>query len=422
MIGIEETLDHRDKSLPSKIEGLTTQTIGKANLNILNSDCLFPVAVLKKDRVAENNRWMQRFCDHYGVELWPHGKTTLSSQIFAAQMASGARGFTAATVAHVRMYRSFGIDRIFLANQLVGKADIAEIIDILKKSPHIEFYALVDSIEGVVALREAVDGVSMLSPLRLLIEVGSRGFRAGVLEHSAGLAIARALAEIDHDKLPLYGIEAYEGVHQGAGDGEVLTNALLTRVLALADECEREGLFATDEPILSAGGSYFFDLCVMRLRGQLKQSRLLMRSGCYVIHDHGLYGVGFDEIESRGCELPLGRLEPSLEVWTIVQSVPEPGRAIVTMGKRDVGHDAGMPMAVAWYRYGEHDTPQLMHGTHRVSALFDQHACLDGPDNLKVGDLVGFGISHPCTTFDKWRSILLVESDYRVTGAITTHF
>jgi len=41
---------------------------------------------------------------------------------------------------------------------------------------------------------------------------------------------------------------------------------------------------------------------------------------------------------------------------------------------------------------------------------------------LAVGDMVAFGISHPCLTFDKWQVICMVDDDYNVTSAIKTFF
>ena len=41
---------------------------------------------------------------------------------------------------------------------------------------------------------------------------------------------------------------------------------------------------------------------------------------------------------------------------------------------------------------------------------------------LAVGDVVLLGISHPCTTFDKWRVLFTVDDRYRVLGAVRTFF
>ena len=68
--------------------------------------------------------------------------------------------------------------------------------------------------------------------------------------------------------------------------------------------------------------------------------------------------------------------------------------------------------------------PQNLGSGFQVSGLYDQHTCLKMPADspLRVGDLVSFGISHPCTTFDKWRWMPVVDAHYAVVDAITTHF
>ena len=69
-------------------------------------------------------------------------------------------------------------------------------------------------------------------------------------------------------------------------------------------------------------------------------------------------------------------------------------------------------------------TPQGMPAGHRAVGINDQHLHLEVPADspLAVGDLVGLGISHPCTTFDKWRLIYVVDDDYEVVDAVRTFF
>jgi D-serine deaminase-like pyridoxal phosphate-dependent protein len=54
----------------------------------------------------------------------------------------------------------------------------------------------------------------------------------------------------------------------------------------------------------------------------------------------------------------------------------------------------------------------------------DQHAYLHVPPGtqIAVGDLLGCGIIHPCTAFDKWRRLALVDEEYRVLDTIDTYF
>jgi D-serine dehydratase len=115
-------------------------------------------------------------------------------------------------------------------------------------------------------------------------------------------------------------------------------------------------------------------------------------------------------------------LKPALELWACVHSMPEPGRAIVSIGKRDTSFDAGLPRPIKWCR-SRADGPQALVG-HEVVRLDDQHAYLDIPAEspLIVGDLVGFGISHPCTTFDRWPALYLVDDGLTVTGTVQTFF
>jgi D-serine dehydratase len=117
-------------------------------------------------------------------------------------------------------------------------------------------------------------------------------------------------------------------------------------------------------------------------------------------------------------------LQPALEVWSRVQSCPEPGLAILTMGKRDASFDLEMPIASKRYRPGIDAAPQSVPASWKIANMNDQHAYLRSSidETPRVGDLVGCGISHPCTTFDKWRALFTVDDDYRVTGAIRTFF
>jgi D-serine dehydratase len=120
---------------------------------------------------------------------------------------------------------------------------------------------------------------------------------------------------------------------------------------------------------------------------------------------------------------PDGDLEYAIEVWTVVQSVPEPRLAILACGKRDAGFDLGWPVPIRLFRPGTHDAPQPFGAFHKVSGMNDQHGYLVGPtEHIRVGDLLCLGIGHPCSTFDRWQVLPLVEDDLTVSGAIRTFF
>jgi D-serine dehydratase len=230
--------------------------------------------------------------------------------------------------------------------------------------------------------------------------------------------------------LVLRGIEGFEGLFQfqaQPGQDNPVTE-FLKYLVEIARLLEKERLFSGDEILLTAGGSNYLDLVtqVFSAPALAMKARMVLRSGCYLIHDSGLCARFERERQGRsnesGSSLP--KAEAALEVWTYVQSVPEPTLAILTAGRRDCGHDAGLPVPLKWFRAGLHTTPVALSPEYVVSALSDQHAHMRIPagHNLKVGDLVGLGISHPCTTFDKWKLLFVVDDDYNITSAIETYF
>jgi D-serine dehydratase len=194
-------------------------------------------------------------------------------------------------------------------------------------------------------------------------------------------------------------------------------------------EADDEGLFGTREILVTAGGSSYFDLVArgfQELHGLSLPLVPVLRSGCYLTSDHGMYQRHIEALDAREGVAPGEGLRPALEIWSVVQSRPEPGLAILTMGKRDASHDAGLPLPLWHHRPGPGAAHALPDGCAIVK-MNDQHAYLQLPDGpvremLAVGDLVGCGISHPCTTFDRWPLLLAVDDDYAVQFALNTFF
>ncbi|MBU6166071.1 MAG: hypothetical protein KGQ52_08055 [Alphaproteobacteria bacterium] len=413
------TVDRLHKSLPPWLA--PGSPLGAS---VIDGDLLFPVAVLRETAVAHNRAWMRAFLSATGTAIAPHGKTSMSPELFAMQMADGAWGLTAATAHHVRLYHDLGIRRVIHANQLIGPADIRLVLDLLGADPDFSLFSLVDSLAAVARLAAAHAEAGIARPLCLLLEVGARGGRTGVRSQAEGLAVARAVAAAPG--LALCGVELFEGVFQGQAGAAERIEAMLDDVVALAGSADAEGLFTGNEILLTGGGSAFFDRCAARLgpTGLSRPVRTVIRSGCYITHDDGLYRGLFADLAIRDpAAAALGAgLQPALEIWAPVQSVPEPGRVIAAFGKRDAGHDAGLPCPRFHYRPGLHSAPVPIDGQLATVGLFDQHAILEGPLDVSVGDVLGFGISHPCTTFDRWRALFLVDEARRVTGHVSTLF
>ena len=428
LAALEEQLLHPGvKGLPVT-EPLRQGAIGVQGWNVLRADTSFPVAVLKTSALRHNLEWMRAFCDRYGVTLAPHGKTTMSPQLFGAQIANGAWGMTLATAAQVQVAHRFGVRRVLLANQLVAKADIDALLHLMRGDPDFGLFVLVDSLEGVARLGAATGAHALARPLPLLVELGLRGKRAGCRSAAEVMEVARAVSGAPG--LQLAGIEGYEGLlvsDDRAGDVRAVEE-FVEHIAQLAREADGEGLFGGAEILVSAGGSAYFDLVARGFNGMhglTRPVRAVLRSGCYLTSDHGSYQrlIGaLDQREARG-----EGLRPALEVWSMVQSRPEPGLAILTMGKRDASYDVDLPVPLYAHRPGP-GLPASLPAGCSIARMNDQHAYLRLPEgdplchSLAVGDLVGCGISHPCTTFDKWALLLAVDDGYNVTNAVNTFF
>jgi len=416
-----------DKGVPGGQGPIALPDVAAQGWNLLREDLPLPVAVLDGDSLAQNSRWMRTFAAEHGVALAPHGKTTLAPALFDLQMEDGAWGITVSTPHQIAVAVAAGHRRIFVANQIIGRSGIAYVLDQLDRDPALEIYSLVDSIELVQHIAAVAETRAGRRRLPVLVEMGFEGGRTGCRTLDQGLAVARAVAASPH--LDLAGVEGFEGIIRKADLASTLAavQAFLADVVALAEACDEERLFGRETILLSAGGSGFFDLVVTAFAAtKLRSSKTtLLRSGCYITHDSGLYTFLFALLRMRAPAL-LAEQEPTpaLRIWAYVQSRPEPGQGIVTMGKRDVGFDE-MPKPELWYRPGsEMQGPQTLSPDHQITALNDQHGFLDLPRNspLQVGDMVAFGISHPCLTFDKWRVLHVINSTFDVLGSIRTYF
>ncbi len=397
-------------------------------LSLLHGALPMPAAVLKRSALNNNLAAMRTYIERAGIKLAPHAKTTMCPQLFARQLRHGAWGLSVATMTQLKLCHDFGDDiglsHLILANQLVGEAEIDCLARLSAQSPDRAYYVLVDSFEGARAISNGFARHPLASPARLLIEMGLPHGRCGIRTLDEGMTLARAIHSLP--RVELHGVEGYEGLaasNQSARDATAVSKFLQT-VLRLYESIAAEQLFAAPEQIiLSAGGSAFYDLVAHAFSGKPKGVIPVLRSGCYLTHDAGFYRRMLAGVQDRSIAGPGPHFTPALEVWSRVISRPQSDQAIVLMGKRDVSYDLDLPMPRWWFREGHHAAPASISGVV-VDKLNDQHCYLvvaPGAD-LAVGDLLGFDISHPCTTFDKWSVLLEVDDEYTVLGGLKTFF
>lgn len=421
-------LSHRLKGFPHGHAAVGIDDVGTLGWNVLAGDLPLPLAVIKRRALEHNVAWMQDFVRARGIDLAPHGKTTMSPQLFRRQLDAGAWGLTFATVTQLAAGVAAGARNTLIANQVLSDADLAGIQALQRDHAGLRVAFLVDSLAQLELIEAWFDAHPGGTPFEVLLEIGVPGGRTGCRTHDEAVALAHRLHA--SRAVALAGIECYEGLGaKGSTEADApYAGALMDRVESIARLCDEAGLFDRAEVLVSAGGSAIFDLVATRLKPALgRPVRGLLRSGCYVTHDHGFYRRMVHAVNQRcGCADDASGLRAALEVWATVQSRPEPGLAILAVGRRDISFDIEMPIPFAQAPRGARETAGVPL-SWKITGLNDQHAYLrwdaiDAPLAPKVGDRVGLGISHPCTTFDKWQWMPVVEDDYRVSGAVTTAF
>ncbi len=407
------------KGLGLMTAALTSAQIAALGWNLLHEDLSLPTAVLYVDKLNHNLAWMQQFADHYGAVLAPHGKTTMAPKLFSMQLAAGAWGITLATVQQVAAAYQHGVRRIVMANQLVGRQNMAMVAALLD-DPGFEFFCLVDSAANVEQLGRFFRASG--KKLQVLLEVGMEGGRTGVRSAQQAEAVLQAISHW-RDQILLCGVEIYEGV----SEEESAIRGLLDRAIDLAHDLARRGLFQRAPFLLSGAGSAWYDVVARAFSAADAgaPAQIVLRPGCYLTLDAGAYAVAQAGIQTRD---PVARqmcssLQQAMQIWAYVQSIPEPTKAIVGMGKRDASFDSGLPLPAL------HLSPasgELLDApAHwKLTRMMDQHAYLqiDPGDRIAVGDMIGFNICHPCLTFDKWRYLPLLDKQYQVIDVIQTLF
>ena len=417
-----EPIDYQYKAFPVADQPVRIAAAGKQGWNALKPPFSTPVMVLKDRALQHNIDLMADYCSAHGVSLAPHTKTPVAPQIADRQLAAGAWALTVADVHQARVFRAVGAQRLFVANEVIDAASASWIARELDQDPGLEMYCLVDSPRGVALLDGHLADVGFCGRLPVLVELGIPGARCGCRSVAEAMDVAAKVAQLPH--LRIVGAEAYENLFPPGTAEQTIgqVDELLDRLRDLVIRLDAEGLFGfANEVLVSGGGSMWFDRVAANLTGPWALSRpvrTVIRAGSYVTHDYAQYEQ-FSPLAGRSGGPP--RLEQALELWAAILSRPEPELAILNFGKRDAAHDRGFPIPFAAHTAS--GPLNLEPARHEVLSLNDQHAPMRLPADspLTVGDLVGSYISHPCTSFDKWRLLPLVTDQYDVIGAVRSY-
>ncbi len=396
------TLGPEHKSMPPGAWGRTADAFlgGRPTLGDLPT----PLLTADLGAVDANTATMAGWAAEHGLLLAPHGKTSMAPALWQRLLDAGAWGLTLATPWQVQVAREVGVQRILLANELLDPVGIRWLRAELDADPGFSFLCWSDSVAAVRILADTVSAAGGGRPVDVLVELGGAGGRTGARSIDSAREVAAAIE--GSGVLRLAGVAGYEGAL--AHDRSSASLAAVRGYLELMRDLAAELAPRIDgRPVISAGGSAYFDLVAEMLAPATATSTVVLRSGAYQLHDSGFY-AGISPFGAAGTG---PRLQPALHLWSRVLSRPEPDLAILDAGRRDAPFDEGLPIPERIR--GRVDDAVVLAGA-RVTALNDQHAFLrldpGRAADLEVGEVVRLGISHPCTALDKWRLVPGIDS------------
>lgn len=396
--------------MPISAQGSSIADFLSTKPNLFTSGFQFPVMILRDSALEHNIKRMASYCKSLGFELVPHVKTPMSPQIAKRQIAAGAWGLTIANFNQARIMFEYGFKKLIIGNEVMEPTSIAEIAKINGSGAgHIIFY--IDSLAGLKIAQDSIANV-VNAKLNVFMEIGAVGGRAGIRDLDLLKTILGEIAK--DDRIYVRGVSGFEGAVPGgdrAGDGIEKLRIFLRHIVAAAEITAP--FIREDKIIISAGGSSFFDYVAEEFAKYQGDAHRILRSGGYVSHDHVHYEDLYPFMGLPDSE----RFYPALELWARVLSIPEPDLAILNFGKRDAGNDLDNPLPIL--KLG--NKPEAFKG--EIEKLNDQHAFMKiSPGTTAVGEIIGCGISHPCTNFDKWQLLPLVNDNYDVIDLVHTHF
>jgi len=405
----DQQVSWQDKALPPAFWGRTVADVlaDKPRLSQLPT----PLLTLSAPGLRHNVDTLARWCANHGVELAPHGKTTMAPALWAMQLEAGSWAITLANGFQLGVARAYGVSRVLIANAVVSPLQLRWIADELAADPGFEVLVWADSVRTVEimeAARSAYVGPDA-RPLDVLVEIGGLDGRTGARDAETALAVGEAIA--DASTLRLAGVAGYEGaIGHGVDEADLeVVRSYLRELAGIHTRLRKKSLYDADVvPVVSAGGSQYFD-DVARVLAPLAEdgTRVVLRSGAYITHDDGMYR----RMSPLG-EAPRtdgDRLVPAMHGWVRITSQPEPGLAIFDAGRRDLPFDQDLPEPQL-IRPRSDGEPVLQADGMTVEKLNDQHGYLrfDG-DPVVIGDELRVGLSHPCTAFDKWGLIPVID-------------
>lgn len=410
----DERVDWRHKGMPPALWGLTVAEVRARRPRL--SELPTPLLTLSRPLLDHNLNALASWCAARGFDLAPHGKTTMAPMLWAEQLDAGAWAITVANLPQLAVARSFGVQRVMVANSVISPLSLRWMVDELATHPEDEIYVWADAVRTVRLMHDALDAhaaeVGARPQLRVLVERGGIGGRTGARDLATALEVAAAVE--DSPYLALAGVAGYEGALAHTADRQArdVVASYLRDLAEVHQQLADAGRYPDGvTPVVTAGGSAYFDVVDEVLRPLAGAgARVVLRSGAYVVHDDGFYRDISPLGDHPRTDGPT--LHSAMHGWVRVSAQPEPGLAIFDAGKRDLPFDEGLPEVQLLRPRESGDHVGELDGI-TVTALNDQHGFLrfdaDAQPPVRIGDELRLGLSHPCTALDKWVLVPVVD-------------
>ena len=122
-----ERVGWRHKGVPPQLWGLTVAEVRERRPRL--SELPTPLLTLSRSALDTNLRVMADWCAERGLDLAPHGKTTMAPQLWAEQVDAGAWAITVANPFQLGVALEFGVSRVMVANSVISPLALRWIAD-----------------------------------------------------------------------------------------------------------------------------------------------------------------------------------------------------------------------------------------------------------------------------------------------------
>ena len=432
---LNSKIDSKTKGI-NEINKIKVKDIPNKKWNILKENVQFPILTMKESVFKKNIKSMNNFANYNGVSLAPHCKTSMCPQILKKLNDLNYWGFSAANNQQLSMLLEMGIKKIIIANLITNKSNIINLFKLIEKYGYAKkIYLCVDSTFGVNLLKELSIQYKFKHKLRILIETGFQNSRNGVRNLNSLNILTGKIIKLPSNFI-FCGILFYEGAVSEKNYKKTINkvNKFISFSLKAFDYLLKNNFFSNEEIILSGGGSEYFDLIINSFQKykNIKNIRLIIRPGTFIAYGHGHYLKSIENIDKRGTLFinkknikATNLFNPSLELWGHIISMQDSNRAILNFGKRDVHYDRGYPIPLSIYRKGKlFQKINPKQNKYKIYKMSDHHAFLyfTNDQDIRIGDLIKLGVTHPCVTIDKWDFFYMIDEKYNVKEGLKTFF